>query len=429
MRFYSLLIFLISFKTWANTEEKDLINKEYKIEKSKTLSKEQLAIAQSIADVTENKSYDLPEAFEIVSKAKKVTKPQKSLAKEVIDTQLHSTANNDFLDPDNHLMSAIDQGMEAKITTPDKNSVGRYGDVDLYIMISYSMPATSIVRLYTEAIHQHSNKNIVFLLRGWNAPDLQSLMAKVNKSIEDFDNPPNIAVDPTFFRKLELEEVPFFAIKNKEKHWKKVTGDISIHQAINEANNHYTNNMNRGRTYLIEEPDILSYIEEKVKNYDFEADIAKAKEQIISDRFADTLVESEEDLEYLVDPTTHFKKPMYYKDEVIVSPGQAINPLKFITLSKKYIVIDSTSKAQIEIAKQWQSEFNNVVVITNKMPDSQEDYLKLNEQFGTVQELDPLLTRRFALKHVPSLIEQQGELLKITVVGTKSNAKNSEVSP
>jgi type-F conjugative transfer system pilin assembly protein TrbC len=297
-----------------------------------------------------------------------------------------------------------------------KNNAAKYGDIDAYIMISYSMPDTSIERLFTEASYQFPHKKIVFLLRGWDAPDLASLMAKVNKSIEGIDNPPSIAVDPTFFRKLEITEVPYFALKNSKNEWRKVMGDVSINQAFEESDSHYDTFKPVGRTYLIKEPDLLSYIENKIDNYDWDADLDKAKKSILKDRFETGLDVATKDYEYFVDPSITFKKPLMHDNEVIVSPGTQVNPLDHIMLSKKYAFIDVNSPEQLDIARIWKQKYKNVKFTSTKVAISEDELEALTDEFGIISELDPLLVKRFNLKEIPSLVEQVGKVLKVSVL-------------
>ena len=277
------------------------------------------------------------------------------------------------------------------------------------------MPKISLERLFLESVYQFPNKNLVFLFQGWNAPNLKEFMSELFQNFESIEKAPSVAIDPTVFNTLDVKEVPYFALKNKKGEWKGVLGDVTINQAFNESENHYSDNSPVGRTYPIKEQNMLSYIEQKIKTYDFNKDIKTTSDNFMKDRFDIDLLVSKESRSYYVDPTTVIKKAIMHKDKVIVAPGTKVNPLQYMPLTKDYVFIDATDKTQVEIAKKWRLKNKRMTLITTKMPKAESTLKMLVENFDKIYEVDQLLKRRFGITHIPSKVSQKGLVLEVTV--------------
>jgi conjugal transfer pilus assembly protein TraW len=376
-----------------------------------------------------SEQFETQEYINWVDKVKNsATAKQKSEALAIIQstpTELFTKALKD-IDESNPVLAEIKKGSNVitpKLKAGKKNT--RYGDIDAYILVSLSMPKVSLQRLYLESVYQFPDKNIVFLFRGYDAPHLKEFMSELYQSVESIENAPSIAIDPTVFRALDVKEVPYFALKNKKGVWKKVLGDVSITQAIDEAENQYSDTY-VGRTYPIKEQDILSYIEKKINAYDFDKDIKTTTSNLMSDRFDADLIVATESRKYYVDPTTTIKKAIMDRGKVIVAPGTQINPLKYMPLTKDYVFIDATDKAQVKIAKSWQKKNKRMVVITTKMPKSESTLKIIVDNFDKLYEVDPLLKRRFGITHIPSKVSQKGLVLEVTVAKVEKPEKYEE---
>ena len=167
----------------------------------------------------------------------------------------------------------------AKMNTKDT----RYGDdVKAFVMISMSIPEQSLQRLFIEAAYQYPDEEIIFVFQGFTPQKLNELVSQVHRHIPDGAEVA-VVVDPTFFDTLEVDEVPFFAVST-DSGWKKVLGDVSIFNAIEEAENHYATVAPIGKTYPIIEPNILHYIYDKIEQVDWNAQIENATQELVNRR-------------------------------------------------------------------------------------------------------------------------------------------------
>ena len=183
----------------------------------------------------------------------------------------------------------------------------RYGNIDMFVLISLSMPETSIIRLFEEH-KNYEDKNIIFLLRGWDAPHIEKQMTPIYEMLTDTGSNATVAFDPTVFNAVEANFAPLFVVKNSKGEFRKVLGDVTLHNVFQEADSHYDELQAIGATYPIVEPDMIAFIKEKSEEIDWDALMHGAKENLIRDRFADDVVVARENATIYVDPSTRIKK-------------------------------------------------------------------------------------------------------------------------
>jgi type-F conjugative transfer system pilin assembly protein TrbC len=292
----------------------------------------------------------------------------------------------------------------------------RYEGVEAFILVSFSMPKTSLETLFAEVGYQYADKNIVFVFQGWQPPNFNAFMNRINHHLPD-GNEPNVVVDPTVFNKLEVDEVPFFAIKTEQNVWKRVVGDVGYSTAYEEANSHYDTFAPIGKTYPIAEPNILDYIHAKIASTDWEKQINTATNRLISEKAVMVdLLPAERSYKYSVDGSITVNKDIEVNGQNIANQGDVINPLDFIVLSKSYAVIDVDSSTQLNILRYWkQTHARPIRLIAIKMP-AFDRKAELESEFGSIGHLNPLLAKRFGLEKIPSLVSQDDKTLIVEVV-------------
>jgi conjugal transfer pilus assembly protein TraW len=291
----------------------------------------------------------------------------------------------------------------------------RYGDVKAFILVSLSMPAISLEKIFTEVAYQYPNEDIIFVFQGWEAPHFSLFNSRVNKLLPT-EKAPVVVIDPTIFKKLEVSEVPYFAINLGDKGWKKVAGDVSYFSAVEEANSHYEKFVPIGKTYPISEPNILDYIYDKIEKADWDSQIAQATDKLIQQKSSQVnLQNAVTSYRYLVDGTVTINDDISSQDSDFVDAGTTVNPLEHMNFTSQYAIIDATSATQLGILRHWKTIHSNVKMMTTTLPDVQ-IRSKLTKEFGEVHQIDPLLTKRFGLERVPSLVYQNGHKLVVEVV-------------
>lgn len=103
-------------------------------------------------------------------------------------------------------------------------------DKNFYVFISFSMPEIMIKNYFIEAksLKQKKDINIVFVLRGFYRNSFKETLIKINSLLSDFDDKNvNLVVDPIFFRKYIVNQVPVI-LKNCKNDFYKITGSVSI---------------------------------------------------------------------------------------------------------------------------------------------------------------------------------------------------------
>lgn len=94
--------------------------------------------------------------------------------------------------------------------------------------------------------------------------------------------------------------------------------------------------------------------------------------------------------------------------------GTLVNPLNVVSLDHRYAVFDPTDKRQVEIVRRWgKSKGLPVTFIATEWAND------LSRKFsdGPLFLLDPLMEKRIKIERVPCLVEQDGQLIKITEAG------------
>lgn len=421
MQFYKFLILsLIIVSSVAFSEQKQLMDSN----NEKTLNTE--ALDKGIKNTEQFETQETRDWIKTVKKppSKTLQQDARAVINSTSEEMITKAVKDDDENSENVVFAEIEKASETLIPKIKQQEPStRYGDIDGYILVSLSMPKVSLQRLFLESVYQYPDKNLVFLFQGWNAPHLKEFMYELYQNFESVEKAPSVAIDPTVFNKLEVTEVPYFALKNNDGQWKSILGDVTITQAFDESENQYSNATPVGRTYPIKEQNMLAYIEQKIKNYDFDKDIKTTTGNVMQDKFEADLIVSRENRSYYVDPTTVIKKAIMHRDQVIVAPGTKINPLEYMPLTRDYVFIDATDKAQVEIAKKWKIKNKQMTLITTKMPKAESTLKIIIDNFDKIYEVDPLLKRRFGITHIPSKVSQKGMVLEVTVAKVDQTEK------
>jgi len=116
---------------------------------------------------------------------------------------------------------------------------------------------------------------------------------------------------------------------------------------------------------------------------------------------------------FSVDPTVKFEKDVKREDgaTVLIQAGTQVNPLTQVTLRQRFIVIDCRNRQQVAFAKQQVQQYGAAAV---KVMLTAGDFQAVSK---TIQDrvywVLPEIVTRFQLEHVPSVITQNGPMLKV----------------
>jgi conjugal transfer pilus assembly protein TraW len=166
--------------------------------------------------------------------------------------------------------------------------------------------------------------------------------------------------------------------------------------------------------YPILEQDMEEMVKARLK----QADWGKVREELqrkVKDRLHEgpniPLTPAQESRVFTVDITQRYEHdiPNHDGSAVIVKAGTEINPLAHVTLRHRYMVIDGRDSAHIEYAKSKMKQDRSIQVWL-----SAGDAEAVRKQLqAPVYWLQPDMVSRFQLAHVPSVISQNGPMLKI----------------
>ncbi len=167
-----------------------------------------------------------------------------------------------------------------------------------------------------------------------------------------------------------------------------------------------------GKLYEIEEEDMLSYVKRKAGEIDMRA-LRESMEKELEESYAehsfvslDLPSATEERVRY-VDPSVNVRNPLYDHTGKMIFPAGVVNPLDHMPLSKSILVLkeDQMKKALEETVKRGERP---ILLLTDG------DTRRASSLAGRmVYKATPFILRRLQIKKVPSLIEQQGRILRV----------------
>jgi conjugal transfer pilus assembly protein TraW len=169
--------------------------------------------------------------------------------------------------------------------------------------------------------------------------------------------------------------------------------------------------------YPIIEQDMEELLKERVRQVDW-AKVQAELKQRVKDRLHEgpnlPLTPAPASRVFTVDITQRYEHdiPNHDGSAVVVKAGTEINPLVYVTLRHRYLVIDGRVPAQVEYARAMMKQGSPIKVWLSA-GDAGEVGKQLRRHVYWVQ---PEMVSRFQLAHVPSVISQNGPVLKIEEV-------------
>jgi conjugal transfer pilus assembly protein TraW len=168
--------------------------------------------------------------------------------------------------------------------------------------------------------------------------------------------------------------------------------------------------------YPIWERDLEAVIRERIQQADWNA-LQRQLDTQVRDKLKNgpgiALPRATTSRAFAVDPTVQFDKDVKREDgaTVLIKAGTHVNPLTQVTLRQRFIVIDGRNPQQVAFAKQQVQQYGAAWV---KVMLTAGDYGAVSK---TIQDraywVLPEIVTRFQLEHVPSVITQNGPLLKV----------------
>ena len=272
---------------------------------------------------------------------------------------------------------------------------------------------------YLKALFEYgaTHPEVRFVLQGWIPPKIGALQKALADLIKDLSQPPRIDIDPTLFKRYDIQSVPVFVRENTSPI-RRLDGELALDGAIDWlSSRRMIPRTPVGPLSDIEEPNILDEIQRRLKDFDWKAEIAKAKERASHALQGMFIPPATKDELYWVDVSTVFKQDVTLPDgRIVVKAGTRINPLDAITLDHRYVFFDPQDPRQVDVVKQWLHQYKNLTLIATQFKPLADESSALVKELGQlIYPSNALLVHRFQIHSVPAMVEQDNGLLKITV--------------
>lgn len=174
-----------------------------------------------------------------------------------------------------------------------------------------------------------------------------------------------------------------------------------------------------GKTYPIDEQDLVKVIEAKLDNMQRNGKLGEL-EKIMKERAQSAIerpkpvagiTKTVHERKYFFNPSITVAENLYdHQGQLIHKKGNILNPLDHVNLSKLLLIIDGDDNSQIEWALLQEKKLGNATIILIKGP-----IMALRKQYKREFFFDQqgVICNRFMIKQVPARIQQQGKQLLI----------------
>ena len=175
-----------------------------------------------------------------------------------------------------------------------------------------------------------------------------------------------------------------------------------------------------GPTYAIDEPHLLTAIEQQLRQKEQSGELARleaeAKQRIVDSiehpKPLPGLRRTESARSFYFDPSIVVRENITdAKGNILVRAGTRQNPLTVVSLSKHLLFFDGTDESQVERARElityYQGKVKPILVAGS--------YLALMQRWQLPVYFDQqgALTRKLGITHVPALVSQEGLQLRV----------------
>ena len=320
----------------------------------------------------------------------------------------------------------------------------------VFYFVSWSIPDELLKGYMREAYRLGAT--VVF--RGMIDNDMRKTVDRTKAlAVELQQEAPHTTIDPIIFRQLGVTSVPTLAIVNDQAALM-VTGAAPLEALLSQLSRSegtirplrewyvgQTRSWQMGgpiteprpvmpvltgisavptdlSRYPIAEQDMEEYLKEQMRRVDWgrvREDLHRRVMERLHEGPNIGLQPATSSRVFTVDVTQRYEHDISNHDgtAVVVKGGTEINPLARIALSHRYVVIDGRDAKQLTYAQSLIQRYGFGVKILLSAGDVSEVAKQLQRRVYWVQ---PEMVSKFQLAHVPSVISQNGPVLKIEEV-------------
>lgn len=286
-----------------------------------------------------------------------------------------------------------------------------------WIFVSLSMPEAEI----KAAARAATQNKAILVFRGIaKDQDIRSISLPLLPIVKDIKPVPAAMIDPSLFTRFAVTSVPTVIEVNDKGEVRQAHGLLGFEWLASQEPGDLGQ---RGSVYEIAEPDMIEEIKRRIKAYDWETERKNALAHFWERRTDEVkLPDATANSDRRIDPSIVSTRDISTPDgKVIAVRGQKINPQKMLPMRHVYIVFNAANKAQAAFAKKLGEEklknHKPVVFMFTEVDVSRgwEGFNETQENLeGPVYRLPKNIAEKFQLQAVPSMIEGDGELIKVS---------------
>jgi conjugal transfer pilus assembly protein TraW len=179
-----------------------------------------------------------------------------------------------------------------------------------------------------------------------------------------------------------------------------------------------------GQTYLVQEDDLLDFILKRVKNMQTNGEWSRLQNQFRDNvaNHADRpqpvkfMERATKDSSWNYDPTITVPYDLTNENgRVFAKAGQKVNPLRIVKLHSSLVFFDGDDEKQVSWIQNFLLTQKGKIKLILVAGSISVEEKKFKAQIYFDQE--GRLTKRFLIRHVPAIVSQDGDTLKISEVG------------
>lgn len=180
---------------------------------------------------------------------------------------------------------------------------------------------------------------------------------------------------------------------------------------------------NYGQVFPIAEEDLRQFIMKRLQAMNKNGEL-QHHQRLIQERVAQHIIRPEPlpllptktPVSYRVDPTVFVTEDVWTdKGVLLAKKGMPLNPFHHMQYNKTLIFFNAEDASQVVWVKKHYADYNHVKFILTGG-----DIREASNVFGRIYfDLKGLITTRMNIKHVPSVVNQEGLFWKIQEIGAQ----------
>lgn len=229
---------------------------------------------------------------------------------------------------------------------------------------------------------------------------------------------PGFEIDPPSFRAFRVTVVPTIVDPLTGATWRGSYALASFRDALATAERPF--DAARGPARAISEPDLAQVMQARAASLDAGQLTAAARQRFWQHVAFDDLPPAQRDRVRTVDPTLWTAAPVRDQGGAVMVPANTkLNPLAQVPWRHRLVAFDARDAGQVRWARLLAAGDGTAVFLATAMDRDTgwDGWAALGQRLGgRVFLLPAALAQRLGLEVVPSIVEQQGQVLRITEV-------------